>query len=214
MADILPYNRSASRNFSIAAAWRGLEVSFAFRGAAMRGRCLLFAALLLIGPVDSFAQNPNPLTANAKVQFGALSGFVVRSADKVPAELYSFRATPEVRSMAELYGHIADAMFGMCATAAGSKPPRTGIEKAVTAKAELITALKEAVAYCNTAFDGMTDQKGVESVPFYFGPTPRLSVLYFVVTHTYEHYGNLVTYMRLKNIVPPSSEPAKPPSGQ
>jgi hypothetical protein len=44
-------------------------------------------------------------------------------------------------------------------------------------------------------------------VPFYFGPTPRLSVLYFSVTHTYEHYGNLVTYMRLKNIVPPSSEP-------
>ncbi|HEU4748701.1 MAG TPA: hypothetical protein VFS56_09385, partial [Gemmatimonadaceae bacterium] len=57
---------------------------------------------------------------------------------------------------------------------------------------------------------GMTDQKGVETVPFYFGPTPRLSVLYFTVTHTYEHYGNLVTYMRLKNIVPPSSEPAKP----
>jgi hypothetical protein len=47
-------------------------------------------------------------------------------------------------------------------------------------------------------------------VPFVFGPTPRLSVLYFVVTHTYEHYGNLVTYMRLKNIVPPSSEPARP----
>ena len=56
----------------------------------------------------------------------------------------------------------------------------------------------------------MTDQKGTETVPFYFGQTPRLSVLYFVVTHTYEHYGNLVTYMRLKNIVPPSSEPAKP----
>ena len=52
----------------------------------------------------------------------------------------------------------------------------------------------------------MTDQKGVETVPFYFGPTPKLSVLYFAVTHTYEHYGNLVTYMRLKNIVPPSSE--------
>ena len=44
----------------------------------------------------------------------------------------------------------------------------------------------------------MTDQKGAETVPFYFGPTPRLSVLYFAVTHTYEHYGNLVTYMRLE----------------
>jgi hypothetical protein len=74
----------------------------------------------------------------------------------------------------------------------------------------LIAALKEGVSYCNTVFDGMTDQKGVETVPFYFGPTPRLSVLYFAVTHTYEHYGNLVTYMRLNKIVPPSSEPAKP----
>jgi len=170
-------------------------------------RNVVLAATLIALPSIATAQAANPLTANAKVQFGALSGFVVRSAEKVPEELYSFRATPEVRSMAELYGHVADAMFAMCATAAGAKPPRTGIEKVVTGKAALVAALKEGVSYCNTVYDGMTDQKGLETVPFYFGPTPRVSVLYFVVTHTYEHYGNLVTYMRLKNIVPPSSEP-------
>jgi uncharacterized damage-inducible protein DinB len=175
--------------------------------------CAAAAAFILFLPAASFAQsaNPNPLTANAKIQFGALSGFVVKSAEKVPEELYAFRATPEVRSMAELYGHVADAMFAMCSTAAGTKPPRTGIEKAVTAKPALVAALKEAVAHCNSVYDAMTDQKGTtETVPFYFGPTPRLSVLYFVVTHTYEHYGNLVTYMRLKNIVPPSSEGTRP----
>jgi uncharacterized damage-inducible protein DinB len=164
--------------------------------------------LMLASAGTSFAQSANPLTANAKVQFGALSGFVVRSAEKVPEDLYSFRATPEVRSMAELFGHVADAMFAMCSTAAGTKPPRTGIEKVVTGKTQLVAALKEGVTYCNSVYDTMTDQKGLETVPFYFGPTPRVSVLYFVVTHTYEHYGNLVTYMRLKNIVPPSSEPA------
>jgi uncharacterized damage-inducible protein DinB len=175
-------------------------------------RHLIIAAAITLLPVAASAQgNANPLTRNAKIQFGALTGFVVRSAEKVPEDLYSFRATPEVRSMAELFGHVADAFFSMCSTAAGSKPPRSGIEKSVTAKAELIAALKEGVTYCNSVYDGMTDQKGsTETVPFYFGPTPRLSVLYFVVTHTYEHYGNLVTYMRLKNIVPPSSEPAKP----
>jgi uncharacterized damage-inducible protein DinB len=174
-------------------------------------RYFVLAAALVALPSQSIAQTANPLTANAKVQFGALSGFVLRSAEKVPEDLYSFRATPEVRSMAELYGHVADAMFAMCATAAGAKPPRTGIEKAVTGKAALVAALKEGITYCNSVYDGMTDQKGLETVPFYFGPTPRVSVLYFVVTHTYEHYGNLVTYMRLKNIVPPSSEPpAKP----
>jgi len=177
----------------------------------MKLSSLVLAAALIALPSVTNAQSANPLTANAKVQFGALSGFVVRSAEKVPEDLYSFRATPEVRSMAELFGHVADAMFSMCATAAGTKPPRTGIEKAVTTKPALVAALKEGVSYCNSVYDGMTDQKGTEPVPFVFGPqTPRLSVLYFVVTHTYEHYGNLVTYMRLKNIVPPSSEPAKP----
>ena len=110
----------------------------------------LASALLLVAlmaaPTAATAQNPNPLTANAKVQFGALSGFVVRSAEKVPEDLYFFRPTPEVRTMAQLFGHVADAMFGMCATAAGTKPPRTGIEKASTAKPVLLAALKEGVS--------------------------------------------------------------------
>ena len=177
----------------------------------MRFRSVIVVASLLLTPGAAVAQTANPLTANAKIQFGALSGFVLRSAEKVPEELYAFRATPEVRSIGGLYGHVADAMFAMCSAAAGGKPPRTGIEKAVTAKPALVAALKEAIGHCNGVYDAMTDQKGsTETVPFYFGPTPRLSVLYFVVTHTYEHYGNLVTYMRLKGIVPPSSEPTKP----
>src|SRR6188768_3843465 len=142
----------------------------------------LLLLVLLAAPSAATAQNPNPLTANAKVQFGALSGFVVRSAEKVPEGLYQFRPVAEVRTMAELFGHVADAMFGMCSTAAGTKPPRTGIEKVVLAKPALIAALKEGVSYCNSVYDSMTDQKGVETVPFVFGPTPRLSVLYFVVT--------------------------------
>ena len=177
----------------------------------MKLACSASMVALLAFAAPATAQSANPLTANVKIQLGAITGFVVRSAEKVPEDLYSFRATPEVRTMAQLYGHVADALFGMCSTAGGGKPPRTGIEKSVTEKAALVAALKEGVAYCNTVIDSMTDQRGAETVPFYFGPTPRLSVLYFTVTHTYEHYGNLVTYMRLKNIVPPSSEPAKPP---
>ena len=182
----------------------------------MRLRHLVYALLFLLTPAICFPQTAqpqraNPLTANAKVQFGALSGFVLRSAEKVPESLYPFRATPEVRSMAELFGHVADAWFSMCSTAAGTKPPRTGIEKVVISKPDLLAVLKEGISYCNSVYDGMTDQRGAaESVPFYFGATPRLSVLYFVVTHTYEHYGNLVTYMRLNKIVPPSSETATP----
>src|SRR5688572_3515237 len=85
----------------------------------MRIRQLVFAALFTALPVSSFAQSANPLTANVKIQLGALTGFVIRSAEKVPEDLYSFRATPDVRSMGQLYGHIADALFSMCSTEIG-----------------------------------------------------------------------------------------------
>jgi len=167
----------------------------------------LVIAVSLAVPGSALAQTANPMVAGAKAQFTVVSGFIVRAAEKVPEEDYSFRATPEVRRMSDLFGHVADAFFGMCSTAAGEKPPREGIEKSVTGKTNLVAALKEGAAYCQSVYAKMTDQRGMETVPFYFGPSPRTSVLYFNVAHGYEHYGNLVTYMRLRNIVPPSSEP-------
>ena len=178
----------------------------------MHIRLLVLAVLLVALPSVSLAQTANPITAGAKAQFDAVSGFIIRAAEKVPEDTYEFRATPDVRTMGQLFGHVADAFFGMCATAGGSKPPRTGIEKSVTGKANLVAALKEGAAFCQTVYTSMTDQRGVETVPFFFGPTPRTSVLYFNVAHGYEHYGNLVTYMRLKGIVPPSSEPPTKPA--
>jgi uncharacterized damage-inducible protein DinB len=162
---------------------------------------------MLLVPAEASAQATNPLSAGAKAQFTGISSFVTRSADKIPENLFSFRATPEVRTIAQLFGHIADAYFGMCSAAGGSKPPQQGLEQSATSKAALVKALADGVAYCQSVMDRMTDQKGAETVSFVFGPTPRLSILYFVTTHTYEHYGNLVTYMRLNKIVPPSSEP-------
>ena len=80
----------------------------------MKIRDVIVVMLLLSTPAVAFAQSANPMTANAKIQFGALSGFVLRSAEKVPEDLYSFRATPDVRSMAELFGHAEyAAQFGV-----------------------------------------------------------------------------------------------------
>ena len=181
----------------------------------MTSRCSVLSVLLcaaLVGAAsNAAAQGANPLSASAKAQFTGISAFVTRSADKIPENLYSFRATPEVRTIAQLFGHIADAYFGMCSAAGGGKPPQESFEKSATTKAALVKALADGVAFCQSAMAGMTDQKGAEIIDFYFGPTPRLGVLFFVTTHTYEHYGNLVTYMRLNKIVPPSSEaPAAP----
>jgi uncharacterized damage-inducible protein DinB len=176
----------------------------------MRALLAVSALFTLTLPLTALGQTANPLAGGARAQFRAVKDFVVRAAEKVPEDLYSFRATPEVRTMAQLFGHVADAFMSMCSTAQGEKPPRIGFEKSLSAKADLIKALNEGAAYCDSIMEKMDDERGVETVPFYFGPTPRLSVLYFVTTHTYEHYGNLVTYMRLKNIVPPSSEQTKP----
>jgi uncharacterized damage-inducible protein DinB len=170
----------------------------------------MFVGSVLLVPAETSAQVTNPLSAGAKAQFTGITSFVTRSADKISENLYSFQATPEVRTIAQLFGHIADAYFAMCSAAEGSKPPQQGLEQSATTKAALVKALADGVSYCQSVMAGMTDHKGSESVPFYFGPTPRLSILYFVTTHTYEHYGNLVTYMRVNKIVPPSSEAPGP----
>lgn len=148
----------------------------------------------------------SPATQAVKAQFEIIKGVLNKTAAKVGEELYSFKPTPEVRSLGQLIGHIADSQFGICAAAAGQQPPQSGIEKGKTSKAELSKALADSSAYCDTVLAGMNDTKGMESIKFFTGPTPRLFVLTFNIAHSYEHYGNLVTYMRLKGIVPPSSE--------
>jgi hypothetical protein len=94
-------------------------------------------------PSETSAQATNPLSAGAKAQFTGISSFVTRSADKIPENLFAFRATPEVRTIAQLFGHIADAYFAMCAAADGSKPPQEGLEKSATTKAALVKALAD-----------------------------------------------------------------------
>lgn len=167
------------------------------------------AVLLVVAAALPAAAQSNPSTAAIKAQFAGIAGNLAKTAEKVPENLYSFKATPEVRSIGQLIGHIADGQFSMCAAAAGEKAPQSGIEKSKTSKADLSKALTDSIAYCNTVIDGMNDQKGMEVIKFFTGPSPRLNVLTFNIAHSYEHYGNLVTYMRLNKIVPPSSEPSK-----
>jgi uncharacterized damage-inducible protein DinB len=178
-------------------------------------RHALTTAALALLPAALLAQTPAPTTASAnpstqavKGQFGIIKADVAKTATKVPEELYSFKPTPDIRSMGQLIGHIADAQFMMCAAAAGEKPPQSDIEKSMTSKAQLTKAVNDSIAYCDKVIAGMDDKKGMEIVQFFTGPTPRLNVLTFNIAHSFEHYGNLVTYMRLKGIVPPSSEPA------
>jgi len=173
------------------------------------------AAVLTLVATSSFAQAPagaagNPMSAASKMMFQMVTNYLTRTAEKVDEALYSFKPTPEVRSFGQLIGHVAEDHYVFCSAALGEKPPVEGIEKSKTTKAELVKALADSVAYCGKAYSAMTDASGAEVLSFFGQKMPRLSILDFNVAHDYEHYGNLVTYMRLKGIVPPSSEkPAK-----
>ena len=82
----------------------------------------------------------------------------------------------------------------------------TDIEKTKTTKADLQKALADSFAFCEAQFDAMTDAKAAEMTDFFRGKQPRLNVLQFNIAHDFEHYGNLVTYLRIKGLVPPSSQ--------
>jgi uncharacterized damage-inducible protein DinB len=171
---------------------------------------LLLAGVLLAAP--AFAQAPpapegHPMTAAAKGQFAMVKNYITKSAEKVGEDLYGFKPTPEVRSFGQLFGHIANANYMICSRAMGEKPPSAeDIEKTKSAKADIVKALADSFAYCDGVFAKMDDKTGAEPVDFFRQKQPRLAVLQFNTAHDFEHYGNLVTYMRLKGIVPPSSE--------
>jgi uncharacterized damage-inducible protein DinB len=153
------------------------------------------------------ASPDNPLSTFNKMVYGGVKGILLSSAEKMPEESYNFKPTDAVRSYGQIIGHVADAQYLFCSIALGEKNPDLQIEKTKTTKADLIAALKGAFAYCDKAYDGMTDTSATQTVTLFGGPTPKLGVLTVNNMHTLEHYGNLVTYMRMKNIIPPTSEP-------
>jgi uncharacterized damage-inducible protein DinB len=153
----------------------------------------------------------NPLSEYHRFLYGGLKNILLRSAEKMPEEHYNFKPTDGVRSFGQIIGHLADAQYTFCSVVLGETNPLRNIEQSKTSKADLIAALKDAFAYCDKAYDGMTDASAVEMVRRPGGDRPKLFLLTVNNMHGASHYGNLVTYMRLKDIVPPSSEPGFDP---
>ncbi|HEX3684524.1 MAG TPA: DinB family protein [Bryobacteraceae bacterium] len=181
--------------------------------------CLLFVAWAGAA-VGAYAQETpsktapaNPISTSEKGAYGYISGIVVAAAEKMPEENYSFKPTPDVRSFGQLVGHVADAQYDTCATAMGEQPQMKNFEKTKTSKADLLAALKGSVSYCEKAYAGMTDAQGAQMTKMDNYAMAKLTLLSLNTAHIYEHYGNMVTYMRLKGLVPPSSE-KQPSQGQ
>jgi uncharacterized damage-inducible protein DinB len=186
-------------------------------------RKLLPTILLCLVAVPVFSQEKqssgNPFSTINKRSYERTKGILLRSAEKMPEENYNFKPVDTVRSFGQIIGHLADAQYLFCSTASGEKSPDLNIEKTKTSKADLIAALKEGFAYCDKVYDAMTDAAATQTVKFFGNDLPKYAVLNVSVGHNMEHYGNLVTYMRIKGIVPPTSEqqgtmPAQKPDTQ
>jgi uncharacterized damage-inducible protein DinB len=157
----------------------------------------------------------NPITASEKGLYSFVSNAALGAAEKMPEANYSFKPTPDVRTFGQLVGHVADASYNFCSQVMGEEnPSKSSVEKTKTSKADLVAALKDGVAYCNKALDGMTDAKGAAIVKLFNFNIAKLTLLSLNTAHTDEHYGNMVTYLRLKGIVPPTSENQPPPASK
>jgi uncharacterized damage-inducible protein DinB len=165
---------------------------------------LAAAAALLVLPHAATAQNP--IRDSMKGLFEVTRTNIMTTARELTPELYAYRPTAEVRTTGQILAHVADAQYAFCSAAAGERSPMSeSIEQTRTTKAQIVEALEQSFAYCDRAFGAVTDGNGGESVNLFGAPNTKLGALAFNNAHNYEHYGNLVTYMRLNGIVPPSS---------
>lgn len=155
------------------------------------------------------------LSDTTRMMYGVMSQqMLLASAERMPEAAYAFKPTAAVRTYGQIVGHLADMQYFFCSVALGEKNPALRIEQTKTSKADLIAALKDAIAYCDRAYDSLTDASALGPVKMGAVEMPRVSVLNTNMTHSALHYGNLVTYMRMNGIVPPSSEPGfgRPPA--
>jgi uncharacterized damage-inducible protein DinB len=169
---------------------------------------LLFAASpLMAQEPQSMPDRAKFATTTARGVWMVPHGFVVRALEQVPESLFSFRPTPDVRSLGQLFAHVADGEHLFCSLALGEAAPNPFdvMEKSKKTKAEIKQALTESAAHCEKAY-AQTDAAAATPAEFFGNRANRLWLLNMNAAHDYEHYGNIVTYMRIKGLVPPSSQ--------
>lgn len=169
----------------------------------MKKSVRLFCPVFLLCAAPMFGQ-ANPLAAETEQSYQRIKRFFIAAAEKMPAEHYDFKATDDVRSFGGHVAHIADAQMRTCSNYNGAAKP--GTAGALTAKADLVAALKAAFEECDKAYNSLTDAGGTEMVEGRRGSRSRFGILNGNITHDNEVYGSMAVYLRLKGLVPPSSE--------
>lgn len=170
------------------------------------------SATALFG-VSAFAQSTSPadpVAAGVRQAWNGAKRNLTRSAELMPEADYNFRPVNTVRTFGQILAHVAGANYVFCAAAKGETSPfaEAAFEKTATTRAQIIKALNDSIAYCDTAYTALNDRRAGETVelPFGMGKGARALPLMLNTGHLQEHYGNLVTYFRVKGMVPPSSQ--------
>jgi uncharacterized damage-inducible protein DinB len=171
----------------------------------MKRYAVIMVGLIGLFASPLFAQAQAPSTADAiRQSYNIVKNNLLKAADKMPDADYDFKPTPEQRSFGGWIAHVADAQTAGCSRALGA--PKTPSAGSKMAKADLVAALKDSFDTCDAAYAALTDANASESIQSYRGPTTRLAALAGNVAHDNECYGSIAVYLRLKGIVPPSSE--------
>ena len=173
---------------------------------------LIWTASLLAQPA---APDPsNPMSTWLRNAYTGNRNNIVRMAEKMPEENYGMRPgdQPEVRTFGQQVTHVANFNFLWCSQAKGEKNPNPGNLDKLTSKADIIKVLNDAFAYCDTAYSALTDASGAEVIDITQESgrqtrNLRMGLLTLNYGHNNEIYGSMVVYLRMKNIVPPASEP-------
>jgi uncharacterized damage-inducible protein DinB len=175
----------------------------------MRPLIIASVAVCLAAPASFAQQSANPISDGLRSQWNGVKRNIQQSAELMPEATWNYRPTDGVRSFGEIVAHVAGASYAICAAAKNEKTPfaEDYFDKNAQGRAAIVKATADAIAYCDGAFTALTDATAGQMVtnPFGEGQIPRTQVLVLQIGHDNEHYGNLVTYFRLKNLVPPSS---------
>jgi uncharacterized damage-inducible protein DinB len=178
---------------------------------------LVLAALCALDARAQTVQQPpaNPLSTWLRDAFTRNRSNILRTAEKMPEEDYGLRPGPqmEVRTFGQQVGHVANYNYLWCSQSKGEKNPNAGNDLTkLSTKAEFIKAVSDAFAYCDGAYASVTDASGAEMIDITQenGRTTRnlrMALLILNYGHNNEIYGSMVSYLRMKSIVPPASEP-------
>jgi len=164
---------------------------------------ILTLAVAALGGCALQAQE-NPFSADARQTYALIKDSVLKAAEKMPSSDYSFRTVSQVRTFGEMIAHIADAQIRMCGVVKGESVTADATSK--TSKAELVDALQASFRYCDPVYESMTDAAGAAKIKWARWEMSKLGLLNWNISHDNEMYGILGAFLRLKGLVPPSSE--------